>query len=965
MSLSKGSLWHKWDFHVHTPASHIEVSFGSDWDFYVQKLVESAYNENVSAIGITDYFSVEGYKRIKTEYFEKDDKLKELFKDRPELLQKAQELYIFPNIELRLNTFIGQSSINYHVLFSDKISIGDIEDYFLGEIDFVYEAHPQDESYKMKLKRPNLEVLGRRIKRDQPNIHGSDLTVGLRSAVVSLESVNSVLRSNQARFGDKYLLGLPCDEDLSQVSWAGRDGDTRRQIIAGADFLLASNLKTRAWAVGEKAESRAQFVQEFKGLKPCIWGSDAHAYDKLFKPDGDRNCWVKADLSFEGLKQIKYEPNFRARISATKPDEKIDYYVIDRIRFRNGTNNTFSTDWIEINPNLTTIIGGKSSGKSLLLYYLAKTINPKESEKLKGPQGNVPYECENDQTFDFEVHWADKAVNTLRQDVSARQKKITYLPQLYINSLVEGKGQKELNRLIEDVLMENEDYKKEREKFSSGGRAVDSAIEQAITSLFSLLDQKQKASDDLAKLGDKQAHVKQIEALKDKITQLTKESSLTENERKTFEDLRASHKKLSDTLKIDKSDYQNLQTLNAVLSESGATDMVDSYFDAFYHDILSSEETTDYFKENFEQVKERVSQAISAAFLGSSSELDIKIAEKDKKAKDAEAELNKIKLQAQPFAGKFKNKEELTKQEAQLKTQSLTFAQIESHEKKIVELSAEIETVKAKIWEHRSKYRETYQSFADFIKTSEIDKIAGDVSLLVDLKFDKDDFHASVISYLNLNTLKKLFPDDYDETHQRLNGITLEKLKIILENVLSNEIRVKANVKKEDLLRRLLRNYLSLGFNLKHKGDDLFKMSPGKRGIVVLKLLLHLSNSQDPILIDQPEDNLDNRTIYEELNSFIQEKKSTRQIIMVTHNANLVVATDAEEVIVCNQGGQQEGRDNKVFTFEYVMGPLESSFTDETQLGVLYKTGIKEHVCDVLEGGKEAFINRQAKYNLG
>lgn len=142
-------------------------------------------------------------------------------------------------------------------------------------------------------------------------------------------------------------------------------------------------------------------------------------------------------------------------------------------------------------------------------------------------------------------------------------------------------------------------------------------------------------------------------------------------------------------------------------------------------------------------------------------------------------------------------------------------------------------------------------------------------------------------------------------------------------------------------------------------------MSPGKRGIVVLKLLLHLSNSKDPILIDQPEDNLDNRTIYEELNSFIKEKKSLRQIIMVTHNANLVVSTDAEEVIVCNQSGQHQGRDNFKYRFEYTSGPLENSFVDATIDGVLFGKGIKEHVCEVLEGGREAFINRQTKYELG
>jgi len=77
-----------------------------------------------------------------------------------------------------------------------------------------------------------------------------------------------------------------------------------------------------------------------------------------------------------------------------------------------------------------------------------------------------------------------------------------------------------------------------------------------------------------------------------------------------------------------------------------------------------------------------------------------------------------------------------------------------------------------------------------------------------------------------------------------------------------------------------------------------------------------------PILIDQPEDNLDNRTVYTDLKDFIKAKKLNRQIIMVTHNANLVVATDVEQIIVANQDGK-DNSGNKKFRFEYVTGALE------------------------------------------
>jgi len=141
-------------------------------------------------------------------------------------------------------------------------------------------------------------------------------------------------------------------------------------------------------------------------------------------------------------------------------------------------------------------------------------------------------------------------------------------------------------------------------------------------------------------------------------------------------------------------------------------------------------------------------------------------------------------------------------------------------------------------------------------------------------------------------------------------------------------------------------------------------MSPGKRGLVLLNLILHLSNSRHPILIDQPEDNLDNRTIYSQLNDFVRQRKADRQIIMVTHNANLVVGTDAECVIVSNQIGQSSGIENNECRFEYYTGSLECSFTSPGDSGRLHHRGIREHVCEILEGGIQAFKERERKYGL-
>jgi predicted ATP-dependent endonuclease of OLD family len=114
-------------------------------------------------------------------------------------------------------------------------------------------------------------------------------------------------------------------------------------------------------------------------------------------------------------------------------------------------------------------------------------------------------------------------------------------------------------------------------------------------------------------------------------------------------------------------------------------------------------------------------------------------------------------------------------------------------------------------------------------------------------------------------------------------------------------------------------------------------------------------------LLEQPEDNLYKRTVYNTLTEFIKNKKIDRQIIMVSHNSNLVVSTDSENIIVANQNGQKEG----TVKFDYINGALENSFKNTSQhISVLESQGIREHVCEILEGGEIAFKKREKKYNL-
>ena len=148
--------------------------------------------------------------------------------------------------------------------------------------------------------------------------------------------------------------------------------------------------------------------------------------------------------------------------------------------------------------------------------------------------------------------------------------------------------------------------------------------------------------------------------------------------------------------------------------------------------------------------------------------------------------------------------------------------------------------------------------------------------------------------------------------------------------------------------------------------DTIADMSPGKKALALLELLINLKDTECPILIDQPEDDLDNRSIYNELVRFIKEKKCERQIIVVTHNANVVLGADAEQVIVANQFGKDTPNNNGL-KFEYRSGAIEDNYpelnSDRTEKeGILSKKGIQTQICDILEGGKPALELRRNKY---
>ncbi|MCL7794304.1 ATPase, partial [Pasteurella multocida] len=269
-----------------------------------------------------------------------------------------------------------------HILFNPAF-IEEVENSLLTKIEF-----PISTDLSASLNRHGLIKLGKhrdpRLNDEEAYLEGIKHFCVDYNRLIKIINENKLLKENCLVFvanGDNDgVSGLKTHEEL--LGSTSSNSELRDSIYRQADGIFSSQISDRNYFLGNGKDSSGKIIDRLGFLKPCIHGSDAHTENKLFEPDQQRYCWIKADPTFEGLKQILYEPESRVHIGATVPEFKNDYEVIDHIKLEN--NDVFNKE-IYFNQNLTTIIGGRSSGKSTLLQCLAKKLNKplaenKESE---------------------------------------------------------------------------------------------------------------------------------------------------------------------------------------------------------------------------------------------------------------------------------------------------------------------------------------------------------------------------------------------------------------------------------------------------------------------------------------------------------------------------------------------------------------------------------------------------------
>ncbi|MCF6331083.1 MAG: hypothetical protein L3I99_05990 [Sulfurimonas sp.] len=955
MSINRGSEWKKWDLHVHTPASILNNQFGDDWDIYVQTLFKKALEKNIVAIGITDYFSIEGYKKIKQIYLNDREKMLTIFSE--EEVEKINNIFVFPNIEFRLKKFVGSSAINFHIIFSDKVSIEDIENNFLQLLTFIYSEDPSSGAETRNLTKENLILFGRRLQLEHTNFQdgSSALFTGTNNVKIDDLDIVSVLNSKKSIFNNKYFLALPSDEDLSDLAWDGQDHNDRKLLIQKSHFLLSGNPKTAQWGLGKFNTDAAEYINEFKSIKPTLWGSDSHDFDKLFEPDLHRYTWIKSDETFEGLRQVLHEPN-RVKIIDTKPNSKNSYQTIEQIKLMDE-GELFREQIIGLNQDLNSIIGGKSSGKSLLLYHLAKSIlNHEKFEVISSIEGFQKYD--DLPSFELEATWSDGHVSKLSNDSDKRP--IVYIPQMYLNYMAEKKSRNEdFKQTIDDILKSNDGYSEYIDNKQNEILGYEQRIDSSLKDYFLQVEKLNSFQRDLQQLGDKQAIELNINNISEQLESLKSTSGFTEKEIGIYTSLNESNKVLSDknSFLISKKELLTDLYNTSTQLQTKIPLFIEEEFSNVKYKYQNTELQT-IIKRTIEQVTKQLNDSVTtfmSAHPFTYTEIDTEINTTNQQIisnNDSLAPLNE----------KIKHLEALKQKQKELEAEQ---AKVTAIDLKLNEI--EIQKTRIDINNIINLYESLLSCYEDIVvKHEKFKAISDSIDLLSEISFNIDSFHRDFSDYITKNrTLQTIFSSHGFEanTFHFNKDEHIDNIKFICNTILedtSSLITYNQGKQKQEIINALFKNYFIISYDLMQGSDRLGHMSPGKKGIILFQLFLHMSSSRDPILIDQPEDNLDNRTVYQELNDFIKEKKLQRQIIIVSHNSNLVVSTYSENIIVAHQNASSDDRPK----FEYINGALENTFIDSEAEHILQQQGIREHVCEILEGGVEAFKKREQKYNI-
>lgn len=965
--MNRGSIWRKWNFHVHTKGTNKNDQFkSSTMEEFWYTFYKKSYENNISAIGITDYFSIEKYlEAVEYRNFignKKDANGNNLFN--ADEVDFIKSIFIFPNVELRvIPTTKKGKCINLHFLF-DPNFIGLIDNEFFNKLSNLegvlmnrksiieygrnfHDSPCEELLYKLGIENYNIEF--GRIKKllEQSNFLTSHALVAV---------------SSKSKDGVSGLKDYYSDFENEGGALIG----TMQSIYKKTAIIFSNAPSDKNYFMG-KTTSKDEVIKKEGSLKPCVIGCDSHTESDLFT----KFTWVKGDLNFEGLRQICFEPEQRANIQDSIPDVKEDKLVISKVRFI-CPSKKFSTKPIFLNPNLNVIIGGKSSGKSILLYLIAKTLLANE-KILNNKDGSDKYKFEKD--FDFEIETNGGFNQKLNKSSSENSilPEIKYIPQNYLVRLAEpeqNKTGRDLNHLIRDLITEDSTSKELYDEFVNAVKHNDRLRNIQLDDYFQLKKDIKSLEDELKMKSNSEVLRQNIESNLKRIEELNKNIGLTQEQVDEYKKLQEQLDENAYKSQCLKDDFFAVKDFNIdvfqllkgiklkkdIFLKELKTKEIKSHYEVFYSGLDSILDAYNTALSELESYESLISNPENKSNFGM---VHHQLSENNKFLEES----------INPFMQDEQAKKIIEMINQSIAQDKKALDDIESLANKIEDKKILLNSTTDEIFKiYRNSY-EQYISVIDALKSRTIELEKDGLSIIGKVTFnypklrsklidDSDGRSASYNRYELLNEEKKATDDTDFE-------FIFSQIKELFSDIVEKKYILSKKVTIESVIKSILADYFFDFWEISYKNDKLGEMSTGKASFVILMLIVGLSRSKAPILIDQPEDNLDNRSITTDLVNYLRNKKLERQIIVVTHNANIVVNADAENVIVANQLGQNNDESTSPFKFDYINGAIENSFDKKAnEQDVLQSMGIRQHIADIVEGGKDAFIMREKKYRF-
>lgn len=933
MNRERGSTWNKWDLHLHSPESFHE-SFGLDrdldpgedadeavWDRYISELGDL---DDISCVGITDYFSIEGYERVREA------------KQNGELDNLD---LVLPNIELRVDHFVtGRSAdgssdpIEVHVIFSDDLDPATIEDEFI---------------HNLEAKKPNQEPitptkdslirLGQEAAFDDLTDEDDPYRAGCKLITVDLDTITDAL--SREEFQGKHLLILE-EDGWEKIGWQGRGAALRNGLLHVAEGVFSNSKDTRQWLLGASEDfPEDRFREAFGSLKPGIRGSDTHSFDGFCEPDGDEYCWIKADTTFEGLKQIKYEPKGRVHIGPESPQARMPIQTPDEFQIKDGEiKDTLSIEdkSIPLNTNLITVIGGKGAGKTALLDLLANCYEIQYDEDGKSDvedSNSFIRRIQNEgSSIKTELSFVGDDIDDFSKEVFTASKidhsQIEYLPQGQISEVCRDTDEmhdKVLELVLREVRSTDPDlmarFDSQEETLSEHATRLDELTNEIHNHDPGAIDEliEQARSDVEAAMGSLEDIEKQISDFKEGNEGALQDESITEIQDKIDEidnrlnQLRGLQGRLEDQIER----IQEISIFNEELNE--VLDLASNLDIELEIDRISIEEREDAITSALDAVEEREHELM---------EEREEVRSRLDNLEDADEKLSNLRDERRERRDRLNEKEweldSLQRQKREIEDLR------EIRREQFVEYAHDVH-------QYKRIYSIIIGEFLDEKST-----ILEDVSFSAKIGLDPDLssnlfelLDGRAVSYPQIEPVENAALNTLD-TDEKITHYATE----YLDEALKFKDRLRSSSSTLEYERRIFSDIFKLSESILLDETRMEDLSLGQKGTVLLKILL--AQGDKPLIIDQPEENLDNKFIYRTLKDAFVEAKKERQVIIATHNANLVVNTDAEQVIVAQYKES------------------EISFTS----GALENPDIRNKVTTILEGGERAFIQREEKYGL-